>query len=259
MTKKGLLTESVSIDELTPHPKNVRQGDIGAISESLKAHGQYRAIVAQRSTGHILAGNHTWKAAKALGWKEIAVHWADCDNDTALRILVADNRANDLATYDDTALAELLKEINATELGLDGTLFDGDALDQLVFDLNAEELLKEQENAYTQAVKVPQYDIVGERPAPTELYDKQKHDRLVADIDKAAIPEDIKDFLRLAATRHIVFNYQKVAEFYPHCTEELQALMEDSVLIIIDAEDAIAKGYASFASTIEDLKHRDEE
>ena len=140
MTKKELFVWTVPIDDLKPHPKNVRQGDIGAISESLKAHGQYRAIVAQRNTQHILAGNHTWKAAKALGWKEISVHYLDCDDDTALRILIADNRANDLATYDDRALAELLKEIDATELGLDGTLFDGDALDQLVFDLNADQL-----------------------------------------------------------------------------------------------------------------------
>lgn len=259
MTKKELFVWTVPIDDLKPHPKNVRQGDIGAISESLKSHGQYRAIVAQRNTQHILAGNHTWKAAKALGWKEIAVHYLDCDDDTALRILVADNRANDLATYDDTALAELLKEIDATELGLDGTLFDGDALDQLVFDLNADELTKDRENAYTQSVKVPQYEIVGERPGTTELYDLRKHDELCAAIDKADIPEEVKAFLRLAATRHIVFDYQKIAEFYPHCPPETQELFEQSVLIIIDAEDAIANGYASFAAAIDDLKHRDEE
>lgn len=135
MTKKGLLTESVSIDELTPHPKNVRQGDIGAISESLKAHGQYRAIVAQRSTGHILAGNHTWKAAKALGWKEIAVHWADCDDDTALRIMLADNRANDLAMYDQQALAGLLSELSTTEQLLLGTGYTAEFLDELNSDL----------------------------------------------------------------------------------------------------------------------------
>jgi hypothetical protein len=50
---------------------NVRQGDIGAISESLKAHGQYRPIVVDKRTNRILAGNHTWKAAKSLGWTQI--------------------------------------------------------------------------------------------------------------------------------------------------------------------------------------------
>lgn len=139
MAKGELDTQTVEIGQVRPHPKNVRQGDIGAISESLKAHGQYRAIVVQRSTGHILAGNHTWKAAKALGWKEISAHFIDCDDDAAMRILLADNRANDLATYDDAALAAVLAELNATDLGLAGTLFDGDALDDLIADIGREE------------------------------------------------------------------------------------------------------------------------
>lgn len=133
-----LSSETVTIDAVRPHPKNVRQGDIGAISESLTAHGQYRAIVAQRSTGHILAGNHTWKAAKALGWKQITVHWLDIDDDRALRILLADNRANDLATYDDAALAEVLRHLSETSDGLAGTLFDGDAIDTLLTDIGHE-------------------------------------------------------------------------------------------------------------------------
>ena len=130
--KGELTTETVRIDDVQPHPKNVRQGDIGAICESLQAHGQYRAIVAQRSTGLILAGNHTWKAAKQIGWRDIAVHYIDCDDDQAMRILLADNRANDLATYDDAALAAVLQELAATEQGLAGTLFDGDALDDII-------------------------------------------------------------------------------------------------------------------------------
>lgn len=135
MTKGHLTTESVSIDTVKPHPKNVRQGDIGAISESLKAHGQYRAIVAQRSTGHILAGNHTWKAAKQLGWTEITTHFIDCDDDQAMRILLADNRANDLAMYDQEALAQLLIELSSSEQVLLGTGYTSEFLDQLNTDL----------------------------------------------------------------------------------------------------------------------------
>jgi site-specific DNA-methyltransferase (adenine-specific) len=128
----NLTTETVPLDALTPHPRNVRQGDVGAISESLKAHGQYRPIVAQRSTGHILAGNHTFKAAQALGWSEIAVTFLDVSDDQAVRIMLADNRTNDLATYDDAALVEMLRELGETDDGLAGTLFDGDALDEMI-------------------------------------------------------------------------------------------------------------------------------
>ena len=136
--KGDLETEKVAIDAVRPHPKNVRQGDIGAICESLTAHGQYRAIVAQRTTGHILAGNHTWKAAKQLGWSHITTHFIDCDDDAAMRILLADNRANDLASYDDAALVAVLQELSHTDDGLAGTLFDGDALDDLISGIGKE-------------------------------------------------------------------------------------------------------------------------
>jgi len=127
--------QNVQLGTLIPHPKNVRQGDIGAIAESLRIHGQYRPIVVQKSTNYILAGNHTWKAARSLGWNNIAVTFIDVDDEQAARILLVDNRANDLATYDDESLAKLLKELAHTEASLEGTGFDGDDLDDLLFRL----------------------------------------------------------------------------------------------------------------------------
>ena len=50
-----------------------------------------------------------------------------------------------------------------------------------------------------------------------------------------------------------------MAEFYPHCAPELQALIEDSVLIIIDADDAIAKGFATFTQQLDQMMKEDEE
>ena len=40
--------------------------------------------------------------------------------------------------------------------------------------------------------------------------------------------------LLLAATRHIVFNYQMLAEFYSQADKKVQELMEESGLVIID-------------------------
>jgi DNA modification methylase len=140
MIRKELQHLAIEIDEIHTHPSNVRQGDVGAICESLKAHGQYRAIVFQKSTGRILAGNHTWKAAKALGWTQIAATPVVCDDQQALRILLADNKANDLATYDEPELIELLKQLADTDEGLLGTLFDEDELDSLIADQSHFEL-----------------------------------------------------------------------------------------------------------------------
>ena len=94
----------------------------------------------QQSTKRILAGNHTWKAAKALGWTQIAATPVVCDDQQALRILLADNKANDLATYDEPELVELLKQLADTDEGLLGTLFDEDELDSLIADQSHFEL-----------------------------------------------------------------------------------------------------------------------
>lgn len=122
---------AVPINTVSSHPRNVRQGDIGAISTSLTAHGQYKPILVQRSTNHIIAGNHTWKAAQHLGWEQIAVQYLDVDDDKALRILLADNRATDLATYDEHALAQVLSEYART-YDMSGLLWDQDDLDDLL-------------------------------------------------------------------------------------------------------------------------------
>ena len=91
----------------------------------------------QQSTGFILAGNHTWKAAKSLGWDQIAAQIIDIDDDKAIRIMLADNKANDLASYDDAELLELLADLVRSDTGLEGTLFSNDDLDDLIALLNA--------------------------------------------------------------------------------------------------------------------------
>jgi site-specific DNA-methyltransferase (adenine-specific) len=77
-------------------------------------------------------------AAKQAGMTELPVLWVDCDDDRALRILLADNRTNDLADYNPAALTDLLKELAETPDALVGTGYDGDALDELLADLEPE-------------------------------------------------------------------------------------------------------------------------
>lgn len=128
-------TALVPIENITPHPANPRQGDVGAIHESIRHNGFWGSVVVQRSTGYILAGNHRWQAAKAAGAQQIPVTYVDVPDDHAARILLADNRTNDLATYNDQALADLLTSLADTTGTLDGTGYDGDDLDDLLRDL----------------------------------------------------------------------------------------------------------------------------
>lgn len=100
--------ELVDVDRLTPHPDNPRHGNVDVIVESVEANGFYGALVVQRSTGYVLAGNHRLLAAQRTGLEQLPVTWVDVDDDRARRILLVDNRANDLADYDEEALADLL-------------------------------------------------------------------------------------------------------------------------------------------------------
>ena len=73
------------------------------------------------------------------GIDEVPVCWVDVDDETALRLLLADNRTTRLGRDDENVLAELLAELANSEAGLVGTGYDGDFLDELISDLAGNE------------------------------------------------------------------------------------------------------------------------
>ncbi len=98
--------------------KNPRQGDVDAVAKSYKRFGQRKPIVARVTggtedapTGVVIAGNHQLRAAKKLGWSEIAVVWTDDDEVTAKAFALADNRTSELGSIDEDLLAENIREI----------------------------------------------------------------------------------------------------------------------------------------------------
>ena len=131
-----LTIASIPVDDLTPHPDNARRGDVDKIAASLDTFGQYKPIVVDKTTKHILAGNHTWAAAKQLGWTKIKVAWVNADTDQQLEILLADNRTSDLGSYDDKELAALLSKVADNDT-LSGTGYEQADLDALLRNLEA--------------------------------------------------------------------------------------------------------------------------
>lgn len=123
--------EVVPVDGVRPHPDNPRRGDIASIQASIDHNGFFGAVLAQRSTGYVIAGNHRWRAAKEAGLESVPVIWVDVDVDEARRIMLADNRTNDQASYDPEGLIGLLSELALTPEGLAGTGYDPDDLADL--------------------------------------------------------------------------------------------------------------------------------
>lgn len=242
------------IDQLSSLANNPRKGDVEAVMRSYDTFGQRKPIVARRD-GTVLAGNHQLAAARRLGWDQIAVVFVDDDDVTAKAYTLADNRIGDLGSYDSEMLAELIADVQDSDAGLlDAAGYSATDLTELLSTLEVPEAEEQVENLYTMKVDIPQYQIVGEEPAIEELFDDTRSAALQAQIADADIPDDVRSLLHLAAYRHVVFNYRKIAEFYPHADPMVQRLMEDSALVIIDYQDAIAKGYVKFSETIDELR-----
>jgi len=153
--------EMVAINALRPHPDNPRKGDVAVIHESINANGFYGAVIVQSSTHRIIAGEHRWLAAQDAGMTHVPAIVLDVDDETARRILLADNRANDLATYDTSALAELLTDI----VDLTGTGFtDADLAALVPPDLDGDALLDDDSEP----------PPTGSTPRPGDIYSSDR-------------------------------------------------------------------------------------
>lgn len=123
---------AVPIGEVTGWPGNPRRGDLPKIKESLTEHGQYAALLVQKSSGYVIKGNNTLAAMRELGAQRVAVQVLDIEDDRAKRILAMDNASSDDADYDKRLMAELLADF-ADDLA--GTGWDVDKLDDLLLEL----------------------------------------------------------------------------------------------------------------------------
>ena len=106
---------------------------------------------------------------------------------------------------------------------------------------------------YSRAIRVPQYEPKNVKPDLQSLAVMDKYVSLLWNINHSNVSEEEKQFLRLAASRHIAFNYSLIADYYAHSSAEMQKLMEESALVIIDVDDAIANGYVSLSKKMKQL------
>lgn len=103
---------------------------------------------------------------------------------------------------------------------------------------------------YTMKVESPIYEPKNHCPNILELYNNEKVKRMIREINNSSLNEMEKKFLIEAAHRHTVFNYSKIADYYPYASKEMQVLMEKSALVIIDFDKSIEYGFTKLQKEI---------
>jgi ParB family transcriptional regulator, chromosome partitioning protein len=130
----ALQVETVPIDSISADPANVRRHparNLDAIKASLRRFGQQRPILVDGS-GIVRAGNGTLEAAKALGWREIAIVQTGLTGSEATAYAIADNRMAELAEWDEVALSETLRALQLEDFPVEAAGFTDDEVDQLL-------------------------------------------------------------------------------------------------------------------------------
>lgn len=233
---------------LVPHPKNRNshsKEQIDRLSKLYQYHGIRHPIIVSRLSGCIVAGHGRREASIRAGIEKVPVVFQDFPDEVAeYAFIQADNAIALWAELDlsgiNSDLPDLGPDFDLDMLGIEDFTLDPDALGL-------------DESIYTDKITAPIYEPKGERPDPIDLYDMTKATELLEEIHETDLPEDVKAFLEFSAHRHIVFDYQKIAEFYAHADPTVQNLMERSALVIIDFNKAIENGFVQMTKEIAEL------
>ena len=243
--------------KLENNPRKISQEQLDKLKESIERNPDYfeaRPIILSDRTGElvVIAGNQRYEACRQLGVSEVpTVLMQGLTEEREREIVIRDNVSN--GEWDMDALADW----DVSELYEWG-------VETVSFEEEGREEETDGESKYTKKIEAPVYEPKEEYPPLIgELYNDEKAFLLKGRIDASDIPDDVKKFLYVAACRHIVFDYGKIAEYYSHAPKEVQELMEDSALVIIDFDKAIENGYTNlkkelFAHMMEDTYEEDE-
>ena len=249
MTHNGKITwtnEKRRLGDLIPWPRNPRQikQDQGKrLAASLEEFAQVETIA-------IGPGNEVYNGHQRLNvWA--AEHGEDLEVDVRVssRALTEKEREKLTVYLHKGAAGEWDFDILANEFEVDNLLDWGFTEKEL--EIGGFDLISDEE-IYSRKIETPIYTPKGEKPKAADLYNDRRTLELITEIESAELPEDEKQFLRIAAQRHTVLDFEKIAEFYAHSSSRVQALMENSALVIVDFNRAIELGFVKLTEKIKE-------
>jgi hypothetical protein len=236
-------------NDLIPYLNNAKkhpQEQVEAIASSIKNYGWDQPIVVD-GEGEVIKGHGRLQAAKLLDLERVPVIERDDLTEAEVRAArIADNKTAESGWLEDLLENEVryLNEEGTIDMGSLG--FDNEELGEML----AEDDDLSIEDKYTEKIKAPVYEPTGRKPEVSELYYRSKYDDLLDLVNDADLTPEQHEFFTLAAQRHVVFDYENIAEYYAHADPEVQALMEALTMIIIDFEQAVEQGFVTFAENV---------
>jgi hypothetical protein len=243
------------IEDLIPYVKNSRthsEDQIAQIAASIKEFGWTNPILVDGENG-IIAGHGRLMAARKLKYSEVpTIELQGLSKTQKMAYIIADNKLAQNAGWDNAMLSIELEELSNTGYDIDLLGFTPEEITELSFGDEDDELTDN--SKYTKKIDAPVYAPSGDCPEIGQLYDKVKYEELTAIIHQNPdLKPEVKDFLLASAARHIRFDFEQIAEFYAHADPDTQQMMEDSALVIIDFDKAIANGYVKLSQSISDV------
>jgi hypothetical protein len=241
---------TVRASDLLPNPKNWRTHPINqteALQGLLTEIGYADALIAyETDQGLMLIDGHL--RAETTPNMEVPVLVTDLTEKEADLLLATLDPLAAMATRDEEQLTELLATISSSNDTVNAMLLSlANGYEPLVL-LDSE---AETGEGYIQIVDTPIYEPSGPQPEISALSDRSMTDELVREIRNAELPEDMERFLLDAAERHVVFDFQRIANYYAYASADIQTLMERSALVVIDYDQAIENGFVRLKEDID--------
>lgn len=253
--------EKRNIDELFPADYNPRKAlkagdpEYEKLKRSIETFGLVEPIIFNEDTGRVIGGHQRQTVLKDMGFTEVEVSIVNLSEDEEKALNVALNKIS--GEWDYNKLTDLLNDLQMSSIDATLTGFDSDEIKAMLL---GDDFGDEEESAYTEKVEIPVYEPTSTiKPEFNEMYNYEKAMKLILKIESANISEEEKRFLKMAAYRHVDFNYRAIAEFYCHSDKEIQELMEESALVIIDFNKAIENGFVEFTKEVMNSQGEDDD
>lgn len=244
-----LKIEQWPIDRLIPYARNPRRHDeaVPKMAGLIKEFG-FKVPIVARSDGEVIDGHLRLKAAQFLHMETVPVVLADDWTPAQVKAFrLAVNKSAEWAEWDEELLALEIEDLKLEDFDLELIGFEGDVFDDV-------ECGGLDDEKYTVKTDIPQYTPTGKDVTLSDCVNTSKYDDFIKQVESSRCSEDIKDFLRLAATRHIAFSYKNIAEFYASKADvEVQNLFEKLALVIIDYDDAMKNGYMQIRKELSEI------